>query len=423
MADLAPGAIRVRDLSRNYRLIKDRSLTLKETILRRRRTVASTVEAVKGVSLDVAPGEAVGIIGKNGSGKSTLLKVLAGIIKPHSGEVKIAGSVASMLELGAGFHPDYSGRENVYLNGSIFGLSRTDVEERFDEIVDFAEIHDFIDAPVRTYSSGMFMRLAFSIASHVNPDVLLLDEVLAVGDEAFQMKCMGRIFEYQQNGGTLVFVSHDPGAVERICDRAILLDKGQISMEGATEEVLGFYHRELVGDTRASGAVGSTVAQDDNRIWGTQEAYISACRLIGARGEVNRFTNGEPLTIEMDVIPTRPLESPVYGVSISTSDGLLCFGTNTRLDARRTEMLREPTTVRFTIPSLPLQEGSFVAQFAVHSQDESVVYHWLDRWIQFSVFHTSPGIGIVNMQGSWQFAPAADVKAHEALKPVADNAS
>lgn len=422
MADVPPGAIRVHDLSRNYRLVKDRSLTLKETLLRRRRTVESTVEAVRDVSFEVAPGEAVGIIGKNGSGKSTLLKVLAGIIKPHAGEVEIGGSVASMLELGAGFHPDYSGRENVYLNGSIFGLSRADVDERFDDIIDFAEIHDFIDAPVRTYSSGMFMRLAFSIASHVNPDVLLLDEVLAVGDEAFQMKCMGRIFEYQRAGGTLVLVSHDPGAIERICSRAILLDKGRVSMEGPTEEVLSFYHRELVGETRESGAAGSTVARDDNRIWGTQEAYISGCRLIGAQGESNRFITGEPLTIEMDVVATRPIESPVYGVGVSTSDGLMCFGTNTRLDARGTGLLSQPTTVRFTIPSLPLQEGSFVAQFTVHSQDESTVYHWLDRWIQFSVFHTSPGVGIVNMQGSWQFAPTPDAEPHDARRPVADSA-
>jgi lipopolysaccharide transport system ATP-binding protein len=396
MADPAPGAIQVRDLGRDYKLVKDRSLTLKETLLRRRRTEATTVEALRGVSFDVAPGEAIGIIGKNGSGKSTLLKVLAGIIKPHRGEVRIGGTVASMLELGAGFHPDYTGRENVYLNGSIYGMRRAEIDERFDDIVAFAEIPDFVDAPVRTYSSGMYMRLAFAIASHVNPDVLLLDEVLSVGDEAFQMKCMGRIFEYQQRGGTLVLVSHDPGSIERVCDRAVLLEDGELVAEGPAGEVLSEYHRRLAG--AASGAA----AADDDRSWGTGEVQIAAGRLIGPNGPSQRFMSGEHLTIEMDVVPSRPVEAPVYTVGIATADGLPCFETSTRLDSQATHRLVSPTRIRFTIPALPLHEGAFIASVSIAAHDESEVFHALDRWLPFSVFQSSPGKGIVRMSGAWE---------------------
>ena len=223
---LEPGRIRLRGVSRTFRVLHERNLTLKETLLRRRRTAATELWAVRDVDFDVAPGEAVGVVGQNGSGKSTLLKLLAGILPPQAGTVEIGGTVASMLELGAGFHPDFTGRENVYMNASIHGLSDGEVDAQLDDIVAFAELEDFIDMPVRTYSSGMSMRLAFAVASHVNPDVLLLDEVLAVGDEAFQRKCFGRIFDFRRRGGTLVFVSHDPAAVERVCDRAVLLVGG-----------------------------------------------------------------------------------------------------------------------------------------------------------------------------------------------------
>jgi ABC-2 type transport system ATP-binding protein len=244
---LEPGRIRLRGVSRSFRILHDRNLTLKETVLRRRRTEATELWAVNDVDLDVAPGEAVGIIGQNGSGKSTLLKLLAGIMPPHRGTVEIGGTVASMLELGAGFHPDFTGRENVYMNAAIHGLSERAVDERLDDIVAFSELPDFIDMPVRTYSSGMSMRLAFAIASHVNPDVLLLDEVLAVGDEAFQRKCFGRIADFRRRGGTLVFVSHDPAAVERVCDRAVLMVGGDVMRDGPPGDVLADYHARLAG--------------------------------------------------------------------------------------------------------------------------------------------------------------------------------
>jgi ABC-type polysaccharide/polyol phosphate transport system ATPase subunit len=401
---LEPGRIRLRGVSRTFRVLHERNLTLKETLLRRRRTDSTELWAVRGVDLDVPPGEAIGVVGQNGSGKSTLLKLLAGIIPPHGGTIEIGGTVASMLELGAGFHPDFTGRENVYMNASIHGLSEREVNQRFDEIVAFAELEDFVDMPVRTYSSGMQMRLAFAVASHVNPDVLLLDEVLAVGDEAFQRKCFGRIFDFRAGGGTLVFVSHDPVAVERVCDRAILLVSGEMVAEGGTQDVLAAYHRLLAAGSVEAGGPEST--EGSVREWGDRQVTITATRLLGPDGPSDRFIGGEPLTIQMDVEAHRPVRTPNFGISISSVDGELCYGTNTRIDALAISELSGRATVSFSIPALPLHEGSFTVQFAVVSWDESQVHHWLDRWLEFDVFPRVTGIGPVNMSGEWSVAPA-----------------
>ncbi len=395
-----PGQIRLRGVSRSFRILHERNLTLKETVLRRRRTNATELWAVRDLDLDVAPGEAIGLIGQNGSGKSTLLKMLAGIIPPHAGTIEIGGTVASMLELGAGFHPDFTGRENVYMNGSIHGLSERQIDERLDEIIDFSELPDFIDMPVRTYSSGMSMRLAFAIASHVNPDVLLLDEVLAVGDEAFQRKCFGRIFEFRRGGGTLVFVSHDPAAVERVCDRAVLLDDGRVVADASTQDALAVYHRRLAEDGAATEAAQHE-PDDDPRVWGNREVVIRSCRLVGVDGPSDRFVSGDPLTIEMEIEARRPVETPIFGIGVSAVDGHLCFGTNTRLDSLEVAELRGRANVSFTIAALPLHEGRFTVQLAVVSYDESTVYHWLDRWLEFSVFPRVTGVGPVDMSGEW----------------------
>jgi ABC-type polysaccharide/polyol phosphate transport system ATPase subunit len=395
---LEPGRIRLRGVSRTFRIVRERNLTLKETLLRRRRTDAIELWALRDVDLEVAPGEALGVIGQNGSGKSTLLKLLAGILPPHTGTVEIGGSVAAMLELGAGFHPDFTGRENVYMNASIHGLSERQVEARLDEIVAFAELEDFVDMPVRTYSSGMQLRLAFSVASHVTPDVLLLDEVLAVGDEAFQRKCFGRISTFRRGGGTLVFVSHDPAAVERICDRVVLLVEGAVIAEGPPAEVLAVYHRLLAG---GGGRPSAETAEDARPQWGNREAVIEAIRLIGAGGATDRFVNGEPFAVELDVAARERVEAPVFGLAIHTTEGVLCYGTNTVLDSLPVAELRGAATVRFEVPHLNLHEGRFTVTAAIHSQDHATVYHWLDRWVEFSVFPQATGLGIVDASGRW----------------------
>ena len=240
-----PGAVEIDRASRRFRVYPQSVRTLKELLVARRRVRGTDVWALRNVSASIAPGEAVGLIGRNGSGKTTLLRLVAGIIKPTSGTVAVEGRVGSLLELGAGFHPEFTGRENVYLNGAILGLKREAIRRHMDEIVAFAELERFIDVPVRTYSSGMYMRLGFAIAAHLDVDVLLLDEVFAVGDEEFQRKCFGKIFEFKQRGGTIVFVSHDAAAVDRLCGRAVLLRNGEVAFDGPTREAITQYHRLL----------------------------------------------------------------------------------------------------------------------------------------------------------------------------------
>lgn len=406
---LYPGQIRLRGVSRKFRIFHERNTTLKETVLRRRRTHHTELWALRDVDLDINPGEALGIIGQNGAGKSTLLKLIAGILPAQTGTIEVAGSVASMLELGAGFHPDFSGRENVYMNGAVLGLSEREIDDRLEEIIAFAELPEFIDMPVKTYSSGMHMRLAFSVASHVNPDILLLDEVLAVGDEAFQRKCMGRIFDFRRRGGTLVFVSHDPGAIERICDRVILLEDGVVIADAAPDIALPIYHKRLAGSPHlapaphedAGTAPDPTLADNDPRIWGTREVVIRDVRLLGSDGETDRFLSGEAFAVELDVDSRNPVQAPTLGLLIVTPDGINCYGTNTRLDAWRVPDLTAPLTVRFTIPRLHLHEGRFAVTLAATSFDDSIIYHWLDRWKEFSVFQRSVGIGLVDLAGKW----------------------
>jgi len=242
------GEISVEGVSRSFRVHARDARTLKDLFVQRGRTQATDVWALHDVFLDVARGEAVGLIGRNGSGKTTLLRLIAGIIKPTAGQVRAEGRIGSLLELGAGFHLDFTGRENVFLNGAIQGLRRTDIKQRFDEIVAFAELEHAIDRPVRTYSTGMTMRLGFAIAAFLDADILLLDEVFAVGDEAFQRRCFGRIFAFKQNGGTIVFVSHDASAVERLCERSVFLDVGRVAFDGPTREAVTRYRRALADD-------------------------------------------------------------------------------------------------------------------------------------------------------------------------------
>ncbi|MDQ3085229.1 MAG: ABC transporter ATP-binding protein, partial [Actinomycetota bacterium] len=273
-----PGEISVESVSRRFRIHARDARTLKDLFVQRGQTESTDVWALRDVSLDVARGEAVGLIGRNGSGKTTLLRIVARIIKPTAGRVRAEGRIGSLLELGAGFHPDFTGRENVFLNGAIYGLRRTDIRQRFDEIVAFAELEHAIDRPVRTYSSGMTVRLGFAIAAFLDADVLLLDEVFAVGDESFQRKCFGRIARFKQEGGTIVFVSHDASAVERLCERAVLLDSGRVAFDGPTREAIARYRRTLADDIdpaeRGAGL----------REWGSGEATIASAQLVGQEG-------------------------------------------------------------------------------------------------------------------------------------------
>jgi ABC-type polysaccharide/polyol phosphate transport system ATPase subunit len=243
-----PGEIVLDHATRTFAVRADRGRTLKEVVLRRAGSGPPPVVALDDVSLRIEPGETVGVVGRNGAGKTSTLRVLAGIVPLQRGRVEAGGTVVALLELGAGFGRDFSGRENILLNGALYGMTRADIEARVDEIIAFSELGDFIDVPVKTYSSGMFVRLGFSIAAHLDPDVLLIDEVLAVGDEAFQRKCETRVAEQVEAGATLVLVSHDAALVERTCERVVVLDAGAVAFDGPAGEALGFYH-ELMGTT------------------------------------------------------------------------------------------------------------------------------------------------------------------------------
>ena len=323
-----PGEIHAAALSRRFRVRARGTNTLKSVALLRSNSRPADVWALRDVSFAVEPGSALALVGRNGSGKSTLLRIVAGIIKATEGRVEVGGRIGTLLELGAGFHPDFTGRENVYLNGSILGLKRAYIRERFDEIVAFAELEDFIDVPVRTYSSGMFMRLGFAVASHLSADVLLLDEVFAVGDGAFQRKCLERILEFKRGGGTIVFVSHDASAVERLCERAILLREGRVAFDGPTHEALTEYHGLLADERDPAERAGGLTE------WGSGEARIEVVQVCGRDGEEREhFDAGEPFSLRPVVglmipeisrsrvdwpepfRPTRPTASPGSTVS------------------------------------------------------------------------------------------------------------
>jgi len=397
-----PGQIQIEAASRRFRVYPQPVRTLKELFVARRRVRGRDVWALRDVSVAVEPGEAVGLIGRNGSGKTTLLKLVAGIIKPTAGRVAVGGRVGSLLELGAGFHPEFSGRENVFLNGSILGLARRTIRRHLDEIVAFAELEPFIDLPVRTYSSGMVMRLGFAVAAHLEADVLLLDEVFAVGDEEFQRKCFGKIFELKQRGATIVFVSHDASAVERLCGRAVLLREGRVELDGPTREAIARYHALLAGerdpDERGAGL----------REYGSGEVRIAEVRLLGPEGEERRqFLPGEPLSIRLRLAAGRPVPAPRISWSLHDEAGLvLAAGALDTAELGWDE--HEPEhRLRFDVDSLPLADGRFRLRFEVADAAGRRLYHWLDDAARFVVYPADGSTGLVRLDGRWSVEEAA----------------
>jgi ABC-type polysaccharide/polyol phosphate transport system ATPase subunit len=390
------GEILVDRASRRFRVHPQQVRTLKEVVLARNRGVASEVVALDGVSLSVERGEAVGLIGRNGSGKTTLLSLIAGIVTPSSGRVEAGGRVASLLELGAGFHPDFTGRENVYLNGSIYGLKRAQIRALMDEIVSFAELERFIDLPVRTYSSGMYMRLGFAVAAHVAADVLLLDEVFAVGDEEFQRKCFGRIFDFKQRGGTIVFVSHDAASVERLCERAILLRQGRIELDGSTQEAIARYH-ELLAAERDPAELAAGL-----REYGSGEARIVEARLLGPGGEDRQqLAAGEPLTIELRLSVTRPLPAPRIALELRNEAGLLLAASVQDTAELGWSEAPGERVLRFEVERPPLADGRFRLRFELADPGGQRIYHWLDDELRFVVYPGERARGPVLLDGRW----------------------
>lgn len=391
---IRPGEIRIEEVSRRFRVYPKDARTLKELIVTRGRGRGEDVWALSGVSVAVGPGEAVGLVGRNGSGKTTLLKLIAQIIKPTRGRVAVGGRVASLLELGAGFHPEFTGRENVFLNGALLGLSRAQIRERLDEIVAFSGIGHYVDLPVRTYSAGMYMRLGFAVAAHVDADVLLLDEIFAVGDEEFQRKCFGRISQFKQAGGTILFVSHDAAAVERLCERAVLLRQGMVEYDGPTREAILRY-RSLLAEDRDPAERGAGL-----REWGSGEARIVEATLHGANGEERmQFVAGESLAVRVRVAPERAIEPPLLSFELREWGGALIAGGS--LDTAELGWDGGEHVFRFDVDELPIAEGRFKLRFGLTSADGAHLYHWLDDALRLYVIPQERTGSLVRLEGRW----------------------
>ncbi len=374
-------------------------------------------EALRGVSFDVEAGKTLGIIGENGSGKSTLLKILAGISRPTAGEVVTRGRISALIELGAGFHPEISGRENIFINGVILGLSRRQIQEKSEEIVRFAELEEFIDNPVKSYSSGMFMRLGFSIAINVNPDILLIDEVLAVGDASFVPKCLDKINEFRRHGKTIIFVSHDLATVERICDEAIWIRKGQIEMRGYPKRVSDAY-LEYVGKkdevkSLAQHGEEEQEPREKEKRWGSREIEIANVRMFDGQGrEKYIFQPDEPLAVEFDVAAATAQDDFVFGIGVFNSEGASCYGSNTLLENLVSESLAGAGRVRLEMPALGLVNGTYFLDLAVHRRDGYPFdYHHFQYTFRVASSHRD--VGIARIPHRWVFPANIRLKKDE----------
>jgi ABC-type polysaccharide/polyol phosphate transport system ATPase subunit len=432
-------AVVARGLNKHYRRMAAgfQLRTLKSALLERSLVRGlrpeETVSAVRDVAFTVERGEAFGFIGSNGSGKSTLLKLVAGIVRPDTGSVAVEGRVAALIELGAGFHPEISGRENVYINGAVLGLSRREVDARFDSILDFSGLADFIDEPVKTYSSGMYVRLGFAVAIHTDPDVLLVDEVLAVGDEAFAHRCLRKIEELLAAGRTLLFVSHSLSLMESLCDRVLWLDKGAVQRIGEPRRVIDAY-REAVAAAegrlhqaakeQASDAASGAAAEEVLR-WGSRQAEIVALRLLVGGEERYHLRSGEPVAIELEVEAREPLADFVFGVALATPRGVEVWGTNTDLAGYRPRLLRGRARVRVECPALQLGAGEYLLDVAVHARD-GTPYDYRRQALSFSVTTGRPAVGVYHPTHAWRFAegvawegPAGDPSSAAGDEPAA----
>ncbi len=387
-----------------------------------------TFTALDGVSFEVPRGSTFGVIGENGSGKSTLLKLLAGITKPTRGRLRVEGRVSALIELGAGFHPEISGRENVVINGIMLGLNRRQIQERFDEIVAFAELEEFIDAPVKTYSSGMYMRLGFSVAVHVEPEVLLIDEVLAVGDEAFARKCLDKMGEFRRRGKTIFLVTHSLSLVEKMCDEALWLRHGRIADRGDPKRVVDAYLTYVAGSEEAllvrehgqapapepappaSPVAAPAPGMPHEGRWGGRELEIVAVRLLDDRGhERHVYVPGETVVVEFDVSAASPVEDFVFGVGLSNSEGALVYGTNTDMEDFEPRHFEGLATVRFTIDALRLVEGTYLLDVAVHQRD-GTPYDYHRGLYAFRVKSHVKDLGVYRPEHRWSFAGGAELR-------------
>ena len=409
----AQPVISFKNVSKRFTFSREQPQSVQETLIsifgRRQRHPKKDLWAVRDLSFDLYPGQALGIIGRNGSGKSTVLKLIARILRPTSGQVSVHGRVSALLELGAGFHPDLTGRENIALNASVLGLTQQDVAQKFDKIVEFSELGEFIDMPVKHYSSGMYMRLGFSVAIHVDPDILIIDEILAVGDQAFQTKCIDRIHKLHQDGVSIVFISHNLSIVQRMCSSLIWLENGIMRASGSTEEVANQYKYQ------SDRVVGRQLAQENagrsfNR-WGSGEIEITSVRFLDAAGlEQSYFQTGDEMTIEIAYMAHKPIVRPEFGLAVFRQDGIQVNGPNSQLAGIEIENVEGPGVIRYNIKSLPLLPSLYHVTTAIHNAQLTHAYDYHELAYPFRVITggTNETDGLIELPSTWEWQPASD---------------
>ena len=366
-------AIDVRDISKKF-LLHGKTRTLKSAALsavkRSTRRSGRDFWALRDIEFSVASGETLGIIGANGAGKSTLLALVAGTMQPTTGSVSAVGSISSLLELGAGFHPDLSGRENVFLAGAIMGLSKQKMRERFDAIVEFAELSDYIEEPVKHYSSGMYVRLGFAVAVEVNPDILLIDEVLAVGDAVFERKCLDRMAQFKKAGKSMLIISHDLRTIQLVSDRILLLDEGRLVEEGNPGRVVERY--QAMAEERHRHSL--------RKEWGSREVTIDGVDVVDSNGiETGNFKWNDSLTAKIHYSTSKRVESPVFGIAVADESGHVICGSNCLTEKTEIPAIEGSGFITVRIPKLNLGKGIYLLSFSVHSADHLTNYHRLDN--------------------------------------------
>lgn len=416
-------AIEVSNVVKSFKVYKDKGHTLKEVALFSKRRAYEKREVLKGISFSIKKGEAIGLIGHNGCGKSTTLKLLTRIMYPDSGTIEMQGRVSSLIELGAGFHPDMSGRENIYTNASIFGLTKKEIDSRLDDIIAFSELREFIDNPVRTYSSGMYMRLAFSVAINVNADILLIDEILAVGDINFQAKCFDKLREIKGSGTTIVIVSHSMEQIEKICDRSIWIQDGLIKAEGAPRDVHPQYY-EFMGKERQSIVKNEKLRLEnkeqeekeeqikkpeeekkepkEKKRWGTGEAYITQVKCFDVQGiETSVFKTGDPIKIQIFYKVKETVKEANFGIGVFRTDGIHCFGTNTLIDKLKKFDLVQDGCAELELHSFDLLPGEYTLDFAIGAEGCADV-DYCKELFKVQIHSDIADIGVVRVPHSWK---------------------
>jgi ABC-2 type transport system ATP-binding protein len=413
-------AIEIRHVSKHFRLSHEHYSSLKERMIHFGRVPYEDFIALDDIDVDIEEGSTVGILGHNGSGKSTLLKCVAGILQPNEGEIVTRGRLAALLELGAGFHPELTGRENIYMNASILGFSKRDIDGVFDEIVAFSELEKFIDMQVRHYSSGMYIRLGFAVAVNVDPDILLVDEVLAVGDEAFQRKCLERVKRFQREGRTILFVTHSPDLIRKTCDRGIVLDRGEMIADSLPGEAVRTFRESLLRSGLSDPAIEAEAADSgkESVSHGARMASLATKRVSitnvamehpGSLVGRSALLPDEAMTIRVTYFATEPTDDLLFGIAIHDENGTSVFGSNTEIMGVTVPSADGEGEVALEFERVPLLDGTYLVTLAIQSDDEGTVYDWREQQFHFSVMNPDRTAGLVALPLKVSFGtPLAD---------------